>query len=153
MLSSGDSTRDKVNVHTSRGMRRRDSEWCLVCRAFWHAMLRWSKLANLSVWVEFQRIEKWMARTLSVDRKKWKKARHLEWNKSSMKHRGCQWRGTFWTQKVCPLFCADKFRFGEPEFVFTTSESQKFRTRKPLGVDKHRRGSVVRHSNNNSHDY
>ena len=81
-----------------------------------------------------------------MDRKKWKKARHLEWNKSAIKHRGHQWRGAFWTQKVCPFFCADQFRFGEPEFVFTTSKSQKFRTRGPFGVDKYRRGSVVRHS-------
>ena len=87
-----------------------------------------------------------IARTLSVDRKKWKKARHLEWNKSAVKYRGCQWRGTFWTQKVCPFFCADQFRFGEPEFVFTTSKSQKFRVRGPFGVDECRRGSVVRHS-------
>ena len=87
-----------------------------------------------------------MARTLSVDRKKWKKARYLEWNKNTIKHRGHQWRGTFWTQKVCPFFCADQFRFGEPEFVFTTSKSQKFRTRGPFGVDKCRRGSVLRHS-------
>ena len=41
---------------------------------------------------------------------------------------------------------ADQFGFGEPEFVFTTRKSQKFRTRKPFRVDEHRRGSVVRHS-------
>ena len=53
VFSSGDSARNEVNVHTSRGTRRRDSEKCLICRAFWHAMSRWSKLTNQLVWVEF----------------------------------------------------------------------------------------------------
>ena len=87
-----------------------------------------------------------MARTSVRDGKKWKKARCSWWNKNSVKHRGCEWQGAFWMQKVCPCFCADQFRFGEPEFVFTTRKSQKFRTRKPFGVDECGRGSVVRHS-------
>ena len=90
-----------------------------------------------------------MARTLVRDRKKWKKARHLEWHKKTQEYRGCRWRGVFWTSEVCPHFCVNQFKFGEPEFVSTTERSQRKRIRKKFYIEHFRKGSVITYSSIN----
>ena len=87
-----------------------------------------------------------MTRTLFWDRKKSKRARCLEWDtKRSQKHRH-KWHGEFWTKDIFPYFSFDKFKFGEPEFVFITEKRQNHRKRNPFGINKCGKGSVVHHS-------
>ena len=134
-----------VNVHKTRGMDSEHSGQCLVFKAFWHTMLCSSKLANFWFvsWINFGVF--WMARTISVNRKKWRRARHIDWNTRRGRDGGCHWCGTLFTRNLCPHHCVDQFKFGEPETVFTTEGSQEERERESFGLRELSGGSVIRH--------